>query len=223
MVGYANGCGSTENPANELKTLYSEATSAFTYYTYDAYGKTLSSGPSSISTCLHYDAAARPSSVAEPSGSPAITMTYNAAGLRASYTVTPSGGGPTLSEQFTYRGSQLAQTAVVSGTTAYTDTYVYSQHGMPLELLRDTAGVANRYWYERDGLGNVVALTDVSGNVVDQYAYDLWGTPTLVQETVPQQLRYQGYWYDNELGWYWLDSVVMSEAIRPKAAKDFRA
>ena len=67
----------------------------------------------------------------------------------------------------------FAQTAVVSGTTAYTDTYVYSQHGMPLELLRATAGMTNRYWYEREGLGNVVALTDVSGTVVDQYAYDL--------------------------------------------------
>jgi YD repeat-containing protein len=71
---------------------------------------------------------------------------------------------------------------------------------MPLELLRTTSGGINRYWYERDGLGNVVALTDVSGNVVDQYAYDLWGKSTLVSETVPQQLRYMGYWYDNELG-----------------------
>jgi hypothetical protein len=25
-----------------------------------------------------------------------------------------------------------------------------------------------------------------------------------VSETVPQQLRYQDYWYGNELGWYWL-------------------
>ena len=25
-----------------------------------------------------------------------------------------------------------------------------------------------------------------------------------MQESVPQQLRYSGYWYDSELGWYWL-------------------
>ncbi|HVC81153.1 MAG TPA: hypothetical protein VNL35_11710, partial [Chloroflexota bacterium] len=67
-----------------------------------------------------------------------------------------------------YRGGQLAQTVTISGTTSYTDTYVYSQHGMPLELLRTSNGVLARYWYERDGLGNVVALTDVNGNVVDQ-------------------------------------------------------
>jgi len=44
----------------------------------------------------------------------------------------------------------------------------------------------------------------VGGNVVDQYSYDLWGEPEAVSETVPQQLRYAGYWYDTELGWYWL-------------------
>jgi len=65
---------------------------------------------------------------------------------------------------------------------------------MPLELLRTTNGVLARYWYERDGLGNVVALTDANGTVVDQYAYNLWGTPTTVSETVPRQLRYKGYW-----------------------------
>jgi len=85
---------------------------------------------------------------------------------------------------------------------------------MPLELLRTTNGVLYRYWYERDGIGNVVALTDVNGNVVDQYAYDLWGRPTTVQESVPQPLRYQGYWYDNELGWYWLSSRAYDQAIK---------
>jgi len=110
-----------------------------------------------------------------------ITLTYNAESLRASYSVTPSGAlQPSLNEQFTYRGEQLAQTVTISGTTSYTDTYVYSQYGMPLELLRTSNGTTNRYWYERDGLGNVVALTDGNGTVVDQYAYDLWGKPTTV-------------------------------------------
>jgi len=136
-------------------------------YTYDPYGNTLSIGPSptnpcpsSTSTCLGYDAQARLSSVTEPNNGPTVAMTYNAEGLRASYTVTPYGASqPSLSEQFTYRGGQLAQTVVVSGAATYTDTYVYSQHGLPLELLRATNGVLARYWYLRDGLGNVTALT----------------------------------------------------------------
>jgi len=47
-----------------------------------------------------------------------------------------------------------------------------------------------------------MALTDQGGNVVDSYQYDQWGKPLSVQESVPQQLRYAGYWYDNELAWY---------------------
>ncbi|HXT34272.1 MAG TPA: hypothetical protein VN837_01735, partial [Chloroflexota bacterium] len=73
----------------------------------------------------------------------------------------------------------------------------------------------NRYWYERDGLGNVV----------DQYAYDLWGGPTNVSENVPQQLRYQGYWYDPELGRYWLssrayDAVMLRANWAPLASNE---
>ena len=52
--------------------------------------------------------------------------------------------------------------------------------------------------------GMVIALTDSNGNVVDSYAYDLWGKPITVSESVPQRLRYTGSWYDVELGWYWL-------------------
>ena len=50
----------------------------------------------------------------------------------------------------------------------------------------------------------MVALTDSTGTVVDRYSYDAWGKLLSVSEQVPQQLRYAGYWYDNELGWYWL-------------------
>lgn len=66
--------------------------------------------------------------------------------------------------------------------------------------------MTNRYWYVLDGQANVVALTDVSGHVVDRYAYDLWGERLAdgTSESVPQQLRYRGYWFDSELGWYWV-------------------
>jgi len=53
----------------------------------------------------------------------------------------------------------------------------------------------------------VVALTDVTGAVVNRYSYDLWGEPATTQESAQlhQPLRYAGYWYDEKLGWYWLD------------------
>jgi len=180
-------------------------------YGYDGQGNatSISNGGSSARQ-LTYDAENRTTSVTlGSSGAVAatVTMAYNAFGQRASYTVTPAGaGGPSLAETFQYRGDQLAQVAYSgpSVPTPYTDTYIYRQDGTPLELLRQQGGTTSRYWYLLDGRQNVVALTNASGAVVDRYSYDLWGRPISISETVPQQLRYAGYWYDSETGWYWL-------------------
>ena len=182
-----------------------------TSYGYDGNGNTTSiAGPGGLSEALSYDAQSR--LVQVTLGSPitqTIALDYNAFGQRADYTVTPAGAGqPSLAEAFKYQGDQLAQVAY-TGTgiaTPYTDTYVYTQDGVPLELLRQQqgTGTATPYWYVIDGQGNVVALTDIGGNVVDSYSYDQWGKPLSAQESVPQQLRYAGYWYDNETQWYWL-------------------
>jgi RHS repeat-associated protein len=93
---------------------------------------------------------------------------------------------------------------VAAVTTASSNTYIHQENDVPLELIQHSRATTNRYWYELDGRGNVVGLTNSSGSLVDSYTYDLWGKLLSISETVPQQLRYAGYWYDNELGWYWL-------------------
>jgi len=94
---------------------------------------------------------------------------------------------------------------VISNGVAYTDTFVYDQQGQPLSLLHVLAGSSPaRYWYVLDGHATVVALTDSAGNAVNSYTYDAWGKPLSVSETVTQPYRYASYWYDTELGWYWV-------------------
>src|SRR5205085_2493742 len=88
-------------------------------------------------------------------------------------------------------------------TTTYTDTFVYDQFHHPLELIRLQNGATSRNWYTLDGRNNVVALTSITGTIVDTYTYELWGEQKVVSETVAQPLRYAGYWFD-KLGWYWL-------------------
>jgi len=175
-----------------------------------------------VNTHLYYDAQQRPITITledHDASLPTTTVTmatvnfgYNALGQRSAYTSTTA-GYPALSyaAHLQYRDGQLAQAVVISGTatgsTTYTDTYVYDQGGNPLELIRArSSGVTDRYWYELDGRGNVVALTDATGAAVDRYRYDIWGEPSQVIEaaTARQQLRYAGYWYDAKLGWYWL-------------------
>ena len=175
-----------------------------------------------VNTHLSYDAEQRPITITledHDASLPTTTVTmatvnfgYNALGQRSAYTSTTAGHAElSYAAHMQYRDGQLAQAVIISGTatgsTTYTDTYVYDQGGNPLELIRArSSGVTDRYWYELDGRGNVVALTDSSGTVKDRYSYDLWGEVKLATEdpTVQQQLRYAGYWYDTKLDWYWL-------------------
>ncbi len=194
---------------NEVQTMVMGNGQPTTSYSYDNNGDTTGIvDGAKINTHILYDAAARPIQVTflDRSTPATVTLSYNADGRRARYTLTEA-NQPTLDEQFQYRDDQLGQLTVISGgVTLYVDTYIYNQDGTPLEFLRTQGGATNRYWYVLDGRDNVVAVTDVTGKVVDRYAYDSWGKLTsddATNETVPQQLRYAGYWYDEKLSRYW--------------------
>ncbi len=197
---------------NQLQTMVMGDGQPTASYAYDVHGDTTAiTDGTLLSTHLTYDSQARPTQITtlDHRTPVTVTLTYNPSGQRASYHVVEP-GQPTLDQQFTYRGGLLGQVRLTSGTTAYTDTYLYTDAGTPYELLRTTgSGATSRYWYELDGRGNVVALTDINGKVVDRYAYDSWGELTsndATDEMVPQQLRYAGYWYDEKLSWYWLSA-----------------
>ena len=195
---------------NEVQSMVMGDGQPTAFYGYDVHGDTTAiTDGAKLNTHLVYDSQARPVQIMTlDRGTPlTVTLTYNPSGQRASYHVVEP-GQPTLDEQFTYRGDVLGQVRVTNdGILLYTDTYLYTEAGAPYELLRQQGGATNRYWYAVDGRGNVVALTDVTGKVVDRYAYDSWGELTSddgVNESVPQQLRYAGYWYDEKVSWYWL-------------------
>jgi len=207
--------------ANELRTL--SASGLTTTYGYDGAGNTTSLVNNAtltrdkIDTHLSYDAQARPVTVTRVDATgvrTTVTMAYNAGGERARYTASMS-GTVTADYRFAYAGGELARVTALTATLnadgsvkssgGYTDSFVYGATGTPVEFVRTTGGGTTPYWYETDGRGSVVAVTDQSGAVVDQYAYDSWGE-TVGKDTqaVPQQLRYRGYWYDGELTWEWV-------------------
>src|SRR5579885_1204280 len=158
-----------------------------------------------------------PSRWSRPPPRPASFLRYNAAGQRSADSLY-RGTTFTYGAQFTYRGAELGQAVVFSGTTSYTDTDLDDGQGAPLELIRQTkvgnALTTARYWYVLDGRGDVVALTDSSGSVVDRYAYGVWGSVVSSSEAVPQRLRYAGYWYDQELNWYWVGVRYYSPSLK---------
>jgi len=210
---------------NELQKIMGPAGTSPTSYAYDGNGDTTEisntiavTAPTSkdaLDTRLTYDAQARPVTISKGGAQPlSIALGYDAEGRRARYTVTVS-GTVTVDERFGYRGGALGSVSVVTATLngdgsvkargGYNDTYITGPQGEPLEFVRVAGGATNRYFYVLDGHGSVVAVTDASGKVVDRYNYDVWGEPIGQDyQTVQQQVRYAGYWWDGEVQWYWL-------------------
>ena len=66
--------------------------------------------------------------------------------------------------------------------------------------------------YVYNAQGDVIAIVDSSHNVVVKYTYDEWGVKGSVTGTMAATLgvqnpfRYRGYCYDEETGWYYLQS-----------------
>jgi RHS repeat-associated protein len=104
-----------------------------------------------------------------------------------------------------YAGWQLI--AEYDGTGALQRKYVYGP-GID-EPIRVTANGTN-YYYHQDGLGSVTEITDGTGNLVESYRYDVYGTPTilapdsrlLTTSLIGNRFLFTGRDYDPDTGWY---------------------
>ena len=94
--------------------------------------------------------------------------------------------------------------------------FVYDESGRPFALIyTNGADDPITYYYVLNLQGDVVALTDSTGAIVVEYAYNAWGK-VLTSTTMPEcatpnlasinPLRYRGYYYDTETKFYYLQS-----------------
>ncbi|MCD0462048.1 RHS repeat-associated core domain-containing protein, partial [Roseiconus lacunae] len=96
-----------------------------------------------------------------------------------------------------------------SGTAASSPTYTYVYGSYIDEPVMRVGGSGNTY-YHRTNQYSVTALTNALGTIVERYAYDAYGTPTItdasgtVRSTTAEGNRYTytGREYDGELGLY---------------------
>ena len=68
-------------------------------------------------------------------------------------------------------------------------------------------------YYEKNMQGDVIGLIDSTGAKIASYAYDAWGnvvdTVCYEKNEIPYALNhitYRGYYFDNESGFYYLQS-----------------
>ena len=95
--------------------------------------------------------------------------------------------------------------------------YIYDAEGTPIGMqYRKTTYAANEfdtYWFEKNLQGDIVAVYSEDGTKLISYTYDAWGNFTTTYSNggaattaTYNPFTYRGYYYDTELGLYYLNS-----------------
>ena len=137
-------------------------------------------------------------------------------------TVAPQGthvtGTQTVTHEYlTLNGKVARETIRTNNTLTAVLDFIYDESGKPFALKYSTDGTSfQTYYYVLNLQGDVVKLIQESGGVVARYTYDAWGnlldSGGNLAEVNP--LRYRGYYYDNETGFYYLQSRYYDPANR---------
>ena len=140
-------------------------------------------------------------------------------------TVSPQGmhvtGTQTVTHEYlTLNGKVARETIRTNNTLTAVLDFVYDESGKPFALKYSTDGTTfDTYYYVLNLQGDVVKLIHyIPGfeyESVATYEYDAWGNVSSsgrLAEINP--LRYRGYYYDNETGFYYLQSRYYDPANR---------
>ncbi len=140
-------------------------------------------------------------------------------------TVSPQGmhvtGTQTVTHEYlTLNGKVARETIRTNNTLTAVLDFVYDESGKPFALKYSTNGTSfQTYYYVLNLQGDVVKLIHyIPGfeyESVATYEYDAWGNVSSsgrLAEINP--LRYRGYYYDNETGFYYLQSRYYDPANR---------
>ena len=88
--------------------------------------------------------------------------------------------------------------------------YVYDASGVAGMIYQGT-----RYFFDKNTLGDIVAIWDSAGNLMGRYSYDAWGNITYQSGSMASvnPFRYRGYYYDTETGFYYLQTRYYDPTI----------
>ena len=137
-----------------------------------------------------------------------VNFAYNEDGIRTQKT---SGGVLT---SYYYNGSLLIGMTVGSGSSTKILRFSYDASGnvVAVDYSTDNGSTFNTYYYLRNAQNDIVKLIDSSGSTVVEYCYDSWGKPLSTSGSLASALgkdnpfRYRGYVFDEETGFYYLQS-----------------
>lgn len=125
-----------------------------------------------------------------------VLYTYDSNGIRTAKTVN---GVETI---YYLEGTKI----VAETTNNNTKWYIYDEDDSIIGFEWEE----RTYYFEKNAQGDVVRIVDADGNSVCEYHYDAWGNISSVsgdeEIAAANPFRYRGYYYDEESGFYYLQS-----------------
>ena len=143
-----------------------------------------------------------------------ISYTYDMSGVRTSKTV----------DGTTYNYTTLSGKVMRQQWDGKTLEFVYDDGSQPFAMIYNDGSTSTLYYYVLNAQGDVIALLNANGKLAASYDYDVWGNCTVYDSSAKvltdptsianlNPLRYRGYYYDAETGFYYLQSRYYDPAI----------
>ena len=133
------------------------------------------------------------------------TYTYNANGIRTSKTV----GG-------------IKHTYTLDGTKILREIWNGNELVPMYDNEESVCGIfynGTPYYFQKNLQGDIIGITDQNGAVKARYSYDAWGVCTIAQDhseigiATINPYRYRGYYFDEEMGFYYVFSRYYDSVI----------
>ena len=130
-----------------------------------------------------------------------ISYTYDMSGVRSNKQV-----GDTTYTYTTLSGKVMRQQWGEKSLE-----FVYDDGNQPFAVIYNDGSTSTLYYYVLNAQGDVAAILNSSGKLAASYDYDAWGNCTVYDSSDAaigdlNPLRYRGYYYDAETGFYYLQS-----------------
>ena len=140
-------------------------------------------------------------------GTDTFTFTYNEDGIRTSKTKNG------ITTTYHLIGSQI----IAEETSGNITVYLYDESGLPIGFQYRASTYAENVWdtyfYEKNLQGDIVAVYSDTGVLLTTYVYDAWGNFSVSYSNggasttaTKNPFTYRGYYYDGDLGLYYLNS-----------------
>ena len=131
-----------------------------------------------------------------------ITYTYNANGIRTSKTVNG------VKHTYTLDGTKILR-EIWDGNTLIP---MYDNEDSVCGIVYNDIP----YYFQKNMQGDVIGIVNKDAEVVAKYSYDAWGVCTIIGTADIASVnpyRYRGYYFDSEIGMYYLQSRYYDPAM----------